>query len=113
MWKGLICIMSYMYKMNERRKRTRNVMIGAGIGAMAAAAMIGYMNRRNENNNKENYDSSCAESGIDITITPTYHNSAEDNVKYDDSTMVPEDNYPKEEGCVVIEATDEEHIDSK
>lgn len=113
MLKGLICIMSYMYKMNERKKRTRNMMIGAGIGAMAAAAMIGYMNKKGENNNENQQDSSCVESGIDITITPTYSSSSQENLEYDDSNIVPEDNYPKDEGYVVIEATDDHHIDSK
>ena len=65
--KGMILLMNYFYRINERRKVTNAMIIGALVGSAATLAIISLLNRSSfYYDNNESYMNDEGE--VDITV---------------------------------------------
>lgn len=73
--KGMILLMNYFYRVNERRKLTNAMVIGALLGSAATIAIINIINRSKfYYDNNESYMNDEGE--VDITVETFPENTA-------------------------------------
>ncbi len=78
--KGMILLMNYFYRVNERRKLANAMVIGAVLGSVATIAIINLINRSNfyyDNNDSYMND----EGEVDITVETFPEEASSSNAK--------------------------------